>query len=86
MRLIHITRALPEMFTLRFGDRGCGVLHPATPKEITHGAEDSTEMGAYHGDYFSLLADAVVEKLDDYCPLDKEVLVIPDVRLLAIPD
>ncbi len=43
-------------------------------------------MGAYHDDYLSLLADAVVEKLGDYLPLDKEALVIPDVRLLAIPD
>ena len=86
MRLIHVTRALPVMFSTRFCDRSCGVLHPATPNAITHGAEDGTEMGGYHSDYLSFLADAVVEKLSDYLPLDKQALVIPDPRLLAIPE
>ena len=86
MRLIHTTRALPVMFSTKFGERGCGVLHPATPEAIVHGAEDGTEMGAYHGDYLSLLADAIIEKLNDYLPLGKEAVVIPDTRLLDIPE
>ncbi|SEM71456.1 phage tail protein [Nitrosomonas marina] len=86
MRLIHTTRDLPVMLSKRFGDRSSGVLHPATPRTITRGAEDGTEMGAYHSEYLSFLADAVVEKLRDYLPLDKQALVIPDSRLLAIPE
>lgn len=86
MRLIHTTRVSPVMYSTKFGERGCGVLHPATLEAIVHGAEDGTEMGAYHSDYLSLLADAAVEKLSDYLPLGKEAVVIPDARLLNIPE
>lgn len=86
MRFTNIVRSKPVMYSEKFTDRGCGVLHPATPKEIRQGAEDGGEMGAYHDQYFSLLAEAVVDKLSDYLPLGLEAVVIPDERMLNMPD
>ena len=83
--MIADTRRAPIMFSSRFGDRGCGVLHPATPAAIRHGAEDGGEMGAFHGDYLSLLAEAVVDKLQEYLPVGLQAVVIPDTRLLDMP-
>jgi hypothetical protein len=85
MRFIENTRQAPVMFSSRFGERGCGILHPATPATIRQGAEDGGEMGAYHGDHLSLLAEAVVDKLHDYLPVGLQAVVIPDPRLLEMP-
>jgi hypothetical protein len=85
MRFIDITRQAPIMFSTHYGERSCGVLHPATPAGIRHGAEDGGEMGAYHGDYLSLLSEAVVDKLNDYLPVGLQAVVIPDERLLEMP-
>ena len=74
------------MYSTNFGDRSCGVLHPATAEAIKHGAEDGGEMGAFHQFYLSLLAEAVVDKLGDYMPIGLTVVVIPDERLLSMPD
>ena len=73
------------MFSTQFGERGCGVLHPATPAAIRQGAEDGGEMGAYHGDYLTLLAEALVDKLQDYLPVGLDAVVVPDERLLSMP-
>jgi hypothetical protein len=73
------------MFSTQFGSRSCGVPHPATPAVIRHGAEDGGEMGAFHGDHLSLLAEAVARKLEDYLPVGLEAVVIPDAGLLGMP-
>ncbi|MDF2177359.1 hypothetical protein P2G88_03755 [Aliiglaciecola sp. CAU 1673] len=85
MTFSHVTREKPLFFADDFGDRGCGVLHPATSAAIRHGAEDGTEMGAYHHAYLSLLNEVMVDKLADYLPLGKKAVVIPDPRLLQMP-
>ena len=85
LRFIENTRQAPVMYSSQYGERGCGVLHPATPAAIRHGAEDGGEMGAYHRDYLSLLAEAVVDKLHDYIPVGLQAVVIPDSRLPDMP-
>jgi hypothetical protein len=85
LRFIANTRRAPVMFSTRFGERGCGVLYPATPAPVRRGAEDGGEMGAYHGDYLSLLAEAVTTKLQEYLPVGQQAVVIPDPRLLEMP-
>lgn len=85
MSIHEVTRSRPFMFSTQFGRRGCGVLHPATPRSILVGAEDGGEMGAFHDDHLSLLAEAVVEKLKDHLPVGLDAVVIPDMRLLRMP-
>jgi hypothetical protein len=87
MQFSFITRKPPEMYDTAFtiSARGSGVLHPATPEAIRHGAEDGGEMGAYHQDHLSLLAEAVVDKLTDYLPVGLQAVIIPDKRLLRMP-
>lgn len=86
MRYTQVNQARIVMFAETFGQRSCGVLHPACPEIVMQGAEDKTEMGAYHNQYYSLLADAVVDKLNDYLPVGTDAVVIPDQRLLEIAD
>lgn len=74
-----------ELFSTTFGDRGCGVLHPATAATVRFGAEDGGEMGAYHGRRYSLQAAAVLDKLTDFLPVGIEAVLIPDTRLLEAP-
>jgi len=85
MEFHEVNRLRPVMFSTQFGGRSCGVLHPATPLSIRHGAGDGGEMGAFHDDHLSLLAEAVVEKLRDFLPVGLEAVVIPDLRLLQMP-
>lgn len=85
LRFIANTRQAPVMYSSQYGERGCGVLHPATPAGVRHGAEDGGEMGAYHRHYLSLLAEAVADKLHDYLPVGLQAVVIPDPRLLDMP-
>jgi hypothetical protein len=68
-----------------FGEPGCAVLHPATAEAIRFGAEDSGEMGAYHGWRYSLLMAAVQDKLNDFLPVGMEAVIIPDLRLHRLP-
>ena len=68
-----------------FGNPGYGVLHPATAKAITHGAEDGGEMGAYHHKRYCLQSSAVQDKLQDFLPLGIEAVLVPDPRLLTRP-
>ena len=85
MRFAHNSTSSPHFFAEKFAERGCGVLHPATPEAIRHGAQDGAEMGAYHSTCLSLLAEAVVDKLSDYLPLGVEAVVVPDQRIVEIP-
>lgn len=85
MHFFEVTHARPEMFSTKYGQRACGVLHPATPEALRHGAEDGGEMGCYHDYGLCLLAEAVVDKLQDYLPLGRQAVVIPDVRMLSMP-
>lgn len=86
MKYFSVTDKKPIFFENSFGERSCGVLHPASDAAITGGAEDGAEMGAYHHRYHSLLADAVEGKLKDYLPLGSVAVVIPDPNLLNLKE
>jgi len=68
-----------------FGEPGCATLHPATAEAIRFGAEDGSEMGAYHSRRYSLLLAAVQDKLNDFLPVGMEAVIIPDLRLHRLP-
>ena len=69
----------------RFGEPGCGVLHPACPRTVRSGAEDGGEMGAFHDRRYSLALEAVSTKLLDFLPLGLDAVLIPDPRLHGVP-
>jgi hypothetical protein len=69
----------------RFGDPGYGVLHPATTDRIRFGAEDGGEMGADHHRATSLMAAAILAKLEEFLPLGIDAVLVPDARLLVEP-
>ncbi|NTU41596.1 MAG: hypothetical protein HGA78_00795 [Nitrospirales bacterium] len=68
----------PLFYSKRWGYPGCGVLHPAAPEKIRHGAEDSGEMGAFHLRHYVLAWEAVIQKLMEYLPLGITPVLIPD--------
>lgn len=68
-----------------FGEYGYGVLALVTPKAIRFGSEDGGEMGAYHHKYYSLRAEAVLEKMREFLPVGIEPVLIHDTRLLRVP-
>ncbi len=82
----HNSRAPLWFFADKFGDPSCGVIHPATDVAIRHGAEDGTEMGAYHFQQLSLRFEAVKDKLKDYLPIGFEAVVTPDEYLTQLPE
>jgi len=74
-----------EMFSIKFGEWGCGVLDPLTSKRICSGAEDGGEMGAYHHRLYCLKGRALLDKLADFLPVGIEPVLIFDERLNQLP-
>lgn len=68
-----------------FGEPGYGVLDPVTSDAIRFGAENGGEMGAYHHKYYSLKAEAVLDKMREFLPVGIEPVLIQDTRLLHVP-
>ncbi|MDH3511112.1 MAG: hypothetical protein OER85_09710 [Gammaproteobacteria bacterium] len=68
-----------------FGEPGYGVLDPVTSDGIRFGAEDGGEMGAGHHKYYSLKAEAVLDKMREFLPVGIEPVLIQDTRLLHVP-
>lgn len=79
--VVRCTTVRPLFFSDHYGDRSCGVLHPAALAAIRHGAEDGGEMGAYHDRNYVLHWEAIVDKLQDFLPVGIEAVVIPDANL-----
>jgi photosystem II stability/assembly factor-like uncharacterized protein len=69
----------------RFGEPGYGVLDLATSDAIRFGAEDGGEMGACHHKYYSLKAEAELDKTREFLPVGIEPVLIQDTRLLNVP-
>ena len=71
----------------KFGESGYGVLDPITFDAIRFGAEDGGEMGTYHHKYYSLKAEAVLDKMREFLPVGIEPVLIQDTHLLrAVPE
>jgi len=67
------------------GEPGCGVLHDASSEAIRFGGEDGGEMGAYHNVAYSLQAEALHDKLEDYLPVGISPVLVIDKKLNNIP-
>ncbi len=68
-----------------YGEPGYGVLDSVTSDAIRFGAEDGGEMGACHHKYYSLKAEAVLDKMREFLPVGIEPVLIHDTRLLHLP-
>ena len=68
-----------------FGEPGAGVLDAQTSDVITAGAEDGTEMGAYHGLAYAARLAALTAKLGDQLPLGQSLTLIHDPLLTQRP-
>jgi hypothetical protein len=84
-RIQRYTTDTPVFFEPQFGLPGAGVLHPATPVSIGAGAEDGSELGAYHHQHLTLRTAAVTEKLAEFLPFGMQAVLIPDSRLMCAP-
>ena len=85
LRFYNHRKLRAVFFSVTYGQPGCGVLHPASPVEIGHGAEDGGEMGAYHHLYLVASREAVITKLKDFLPTGIRPVVIPDHSLHQLP-
>ena len=85
LRFYNHRKLRAVFFSVTYGQPGCGVLHPASPVEIGHGAEDGGEMGAYHHLYLVASREAVIIKLKDFLPTGIRPVVIPDHSLHQLP-
>ena len=56
-----------------------------SPDAIRFGAEDGSEMGAYHHRYYSLKWEAVLDKMREFLPVGIDPVLIQDARLLQVP-
>jgi len=79
--IVGNTMEAPVFYTKEWGEPGCGVIHPASPKSVCSGAEDGGEMGAFHHRGYVLAWEAVSQKLDDYLPVGMRAALIPDETL-----
>lgn len=70
---------------INYGEPGCAVLHPSTAREISFGAEDGGEMGAYHHQYLIARHQAVLTKLENFLPTGMKAVIIPDISLHDLP-
>ena len=68
-----------------FGEPGYGVLNPVTSNAIRFSAEDGGEMGACHHKYYSLKAEAILDKMREFLPVGIEPVLIFDTGLLRVP-
>ncbi len=76
----------PPIFVSKdFCTPGAGVLKPETGRALLEGAEDGTEIGAYHDWRYAVLRTAVARKLGDYLPLGMRPVIAWDARLLKTP-
>jgi hypothetical protein len=61
-------RVIPRFTSTRYGTPGYGQLAPWCPDEISRGAEDGSEMGAFHDLFQPQREDNLRARLDEYTP------------------
>jgi len=61
-------RTAPHFTSETYGTPTYFQLSPRCPEEIRRGAEDGSEMGAYHDLFEPLRADGLRARLDEYTP------------------
>ncbi|MDB5598185.1 MAG: hypothetical protein JWN71_229 [Xanthobacteraceae bacterium] len=79
------TDAKPLFVSSTFCQPGAGVLRPEASTALLGGAEDGTEIGAYHDWRYAALRSAIRIKLEDFLPMGIRPVIAWDGRLLCTP-
>ena len=72
---LRVARVRPRFTSTRYGMPGYCQLSQACAEEITSGAEDESEMGAFHDLYQPQRTAALRTRIDEYVPADAEAAV-----------
>jgi hypothetical protein len=75
-QLVARHRVQPQFNSTRYGTPAYCQLADTCAEEITHGADDESEMGVFHDLYQSLKATNLRLRLDEYTPAGMEVGII----------
>jgi hypothetical protein len=75
MKTLASARVRPRFTSTRYGTPGYGQLAQACAEEISSGADDESEMGAFHDLYQPQRATALRTRVDEYVPADAEAAV-----------
>ncbi|MEM7429945.1 MAG: phage tail protein [Pseudomonadota bacterium] len=79
------TSDVPLFISSDFCTPGCGILLPESSTALLNGAEDGTEIGAFHAWRFSAQRQAVRDKLADFLPPGLEPVLVWDPTMLCEP-
>jgi hypothetical protein len=71
-----VSAAVPIFVTTEYGSPGYCELALNCPREILRGAEDESELGAYHDNYWPQRCAALEARLQEYTPANIESAVI----------
>jgi hypothetical protein len=85
IKINHCSAGIKTMLAASFGQPGYGVLDSANDAAIRFGAEDGGEMGVGHHRFYSLKAEAMLDKMREFLPIGIEPVLIHDSRLLSVP-
>ena len=75
VKAMAAARVRPRFTSTRYGTPGYGQLARACADEISSGADDESEMGAFHDLYQPQRAGALRTRVDEYVPADAEAAV-----------
>jgi hypothetical protein len=69
-------RVIPRFTSTRYGTPGYAQLAPWCPEEIGRGAEDGSEMGAFHDLFAPQRYDNLSTRLDEYTPAGTDAAIV----------
>ena len=69
-------RVVPRFTSERYGTPAYGQLAVHCPSEISRGAQDGSEMGAYHDLFLPQRTDNLDQRLDEYTPAGTDAGVV----------
>jgi hypothetical protein len=71
-----MARVRPRFDSVRFGSAGLARLAADTAPEITHGAEDDGELGAYHNLWLTRRMEDMQARLAEFTPIGVDLDIV----------
>jgi hypothetical protein len=67
---------VPHFTSIRYGTPGYAQLAAGCPEEIRRGAEDGSEMGAFHDLFQPQREDGLRQRIDEYIPAGSQAGIV----------